>query len=133
MAEGNLRLVARFIDAYNRRDGSTLEQLSDPELEWSPAIAQALEQGVYRGHDGLRRYLADIEDTWDEMRIVIDDIRDMGDRIVLLGRVRGRGRLSGVVVDEPFGTFTELSEGKVARMRAFLAHDPALALAGLGD
>ena len=131
--QGNLELTRRYIDAYNRRDAAALVELSDPELEWRPAATRAFEQTVYRGHEGIRQYITELDDTWEELVIEISEIRDLGDRIVLLGRVRGRGRSSGVEVDEPFGSYTEVREGKATRIDGYLAIEPALAAAGLAE
>jgi ketosteroid isomerase-like protein len=59
--------------------------------------------------------------------------RDLGDRVLCLGRMEGRGRGSGVPVDAPLGAIFEFRDDKISRMRAYLDHDEALRAAGLSE
>jgi ketosteroid isomerase-like protein len=61
------------------------------------------------------------------------ELRDLGDRVLVLGQVRGRGRMSGAEVDGRWAWIVELREGKAARLRGFLDHCKALEAAGLRE
>ena len=61
------------------------------------------------------------------------DIRDLGDRVLVLGHVRGRGRVSGAEVDDRWAWIVELREGRAASLRGFLDHLEALEAAGLRE
>ena len=66
MAE-NADIVRRAFDAFSRRDLSALLAISDPEIEFMPATARVAGRGEpYRGHEGLRTYLADVARVWQE-------------------------------------------------------------------
>ena len=68
MAE-NADIVRRAFEAFSRRDLSALLAISDPEVEFMPATARVAGRGEpYRGHDGLRTYLADVARVWQELR-----------------------------------------------------------------
>ena len=56
--------------------------------------------------------------------------RDLGDRVLALGRLRTRGRASGAPGDSPWGGVYDLRAGKVSRIRTFLDHDEASRAAG---
>jgi len=48
-------------------------------------------QGPYVGHDGLRRYFADVEAVWQELEIRAEDFRVIPGSVVVMGHVEGRG------------------------------------------
>ena len=83
------------------------------------------------GREGLRQYFRTLSATLEEFRAVGDDYRDLGDRVLWLGRVEGRGRDSGVPVDALSGTLAHFHDGRSFRTRGFLDHGEALRAAGL--
>ena len=100
MAE-NADIVRRAFDAFSRRDLSALLAISDPEIEFMPATARVAGRGEpYRGHEGLRTYLADVARVWQELRsepaefIEVDDIVVCTGPRLRLGR-RARHRRAG--------------------------------------
>jgi hypothetical protein len=82
---------------------------------------------------GVEALFADIRDTWEEHRMVIEEIRDLGERILWLGQLEGRGRSSGVSVDVPFAIMSDLRDGKMWRSRTYLDHGEALRAAGVSE
>ena len=65
--------------------------------------------------------------------MLYDEFRDLGDRVLALGRTEGRGRASGVRVDSPLATVFNFSGAKMSRARAYLDHGEASRAAGLED
>jgi hypothetical protein len=53
-----VRLAREVLEGLGRRDAERLIALSHPDVEWCSFIALG-EGGVYRGHDGTRRYMSD--------------------------------------------------------------------------
>ena len=51
-------LVRRFVDAYNSRQLEAQIELFDPKIELVP-IRAVLEDTIYRGHDGIKRFARD--------------------------------------------------------------------------
>ena len=47
---------------------------------------------VYRGHEGVRDELREWYETLGEVQVAISETRDLGERIVGIGRVRARGQ-----------------------------------------
>jgi ketosteroid isomerase-like protein len=87
----------------------------------------------YAGASGIREFFRDVAESWESFRFEATDLRDLGDHILVLGDVRGRGRGSGVEVDDRWGWIVELSEGRAARLRGFLDQREALEAAGLRE
>jgi hypothetical protein len=45
-----------------------------------------------------------LRETREEFYMVTDELRDLGDRVLSLGRLVGRGRGSGIQVEWPIGS-----------------------------
>ena len=133
MSQENVEIIKRGIDAFNRRDVNLLAELTTADFAWFPALPRTVEVNGYRGREGMETYIAEIRDTWEELRLITDEVRDLGDGAVLLGRTEGRGRASGVRVDAPIGIVYGFRGGKVSRCHAYLDHREALKAVGLEE
>jgi ketosteroid isomerase-like protein len=128
-----VEIVKRAMDAFSRRDADLIADLTTPDFEWFPALPGNVEGGGYRGGEGIETYLREIRDTWEELRVVGDEFRDLGDRVLVLGRAEGRGRGSGAPVDTSHAFVVELRGDKMWRVRTYLDHGEALRAAGLAQ
>ena len=135
MSEENVKLTYRGLDAYNRRDIEALRETLDPEVEWSAAFPVELggEATVYRGHKGIREMFRDFDDVLDEIHAEYSEVRDLGDRVVAIGRLRARGKTSGATTESTFAAVTDLKNGKGVRVRTYLEPKEALEAAGLSE
>jgi ketosteroid isomerase-like protein len=100
MSQENVEAFKRGLEAGNRGDIEALLEELDPEVEWHSAL-HALMRGdttVYRGHDGVREMLGDLNEAFGEIQIEMPEIRDLGDRLVAIGRTRARGSRRGAGV-----------------------------------
>jgi ketosteroid isomerase-like protein len=123
--------VRRALDAWNRGDLDGWMEPSHPEVEFFSAVASGVEgpESVYRGPAELRRFWDERHSVWD-LTIELSEIRDLGDTVLALGRIRTRGVASGVDLESPVGYVFEFDGGLVRTMRAYL--DPGLALEAVG-
>ena len=87
----------------------------------------------YAGPSGIRDFFRDVAQSWESFRFEATDVRDLGDRVLVLGDVRGRGRVSGVEVDDLWGWIVELRQGMAASVHGFLDQREAVRAAGLGE
>ena len=133
MSRDKVDVARRATDAFNRRDfDGAFAELGTPDFEWYPAITRALDGGGgYRGREGVEKYAADIRENWEELQALPEEFRDLGDRVLVLGRMKGRGKGSGVPVDSPWGGIFDFRGGRISGIRTFLDHDEALRAAGL--
>jgi ketosteroid isomerase-like protein len=74
---------------------------------------------VYRGRearlDFQRRWTAE----WGEMRFVPEEVLDLGDRVLFLGRVNGSGVSSGAGFETDWAVLYRLSAGRLIREQPF--------------
>ncbi len=130
MSAENIQLIRKLVEAFNVRDIDSVLQDMQPDVELHPLRAQ-LERKAYRGHDGVREMLADFDQDWESIQVNAEEFRDADDEVVVLGRLRARGRASGIDLDVPMGFVWTLRDGKVLRIRSFSDQTDALRAAGL--
>jgi ketosteroid isomerase-like protein len=128
----NAELAHEAVEAFDRRDAEAFIRYVSPNGEWRPFLTAGVEGGVYRGHDGIREWFATLDEMFDDISAELTDVRDLGDRVVMLGTLRGRGRGSRVPVESPLGIVVDLDEDGLMRVGiAFPRHADALAHAGV--
>jgi ketosteroid isomerase-like protein len=127
----NVEIVKRVTDAYNRSDVEAFAELTTPDFELFPWISGTIDGRRYRGREGLEEWFVDLAKTWAEIHVVAEEIRDLGDRVLWLGRILGVGRGGGVPVDAPNGVLIDFRDGKISRMRTYPEHVEAVRAAGL--
>jgi ketosteroid isomerase-like protein len=133
MSQENVEAFKRAIEAYNRGDAEALLDELDNEIEWRPVLPVVLggDETVYRGHDGVRQLLRDLDEVLAERQLDFSEIRDVGDHVVATGSLRIRGKSSGALSESPFGCVAELRNGRAVRIQTYL--DPSEALERLAD
>ncbi|MGZ8665881.1 MAG: nuclear transport factor 2 family protein [Solirubrobacterales bacterium] len=89
--------------------------------------------GTARGPEGIeaawRRWYAafgDVRHEWDE-------VADAGDDVIVTYRTYGRGRGSGLAVDQSITLLWTLKAGKIVRVRSYSDRADALEAAGLSE
>ncbi len=132
MSQENVELVRGAINAWNRDDYDAWIECFDPDCEFRPLRAQ-LEDQAYRGHDGLRQFMDDLTEEWEQVRFEVGQIRDVGNKVLVLIRFQARGRASGAELDVPIGIVGKVRHGKITRSRMFSDPDEALEAAGLRE
>ena len=132
MSQENVELVRRVCDAFNRRDIAAFLELLDPDVEWVPILA-VLEGRVYRGHEEIRGWIKDLATDWEFFEVSYEEMRDLGDRVLVFGHWRARGRTSGGQSEQPGTWLYEMKKGKVVRLQTFTNRDEALEAVGLSE
>lgn len=134
ISEQNVEIVTRAIDAFNRRDlVDAYDELFTPDYEWFAAVVGSVEGGSFRGREGIEAFAKTASQAWEELRLLPAEFRDLGDRVLCIGTMEGRGRGSGVQVESPLAVVCDFRDGEISRMRAYLDHDEALRAAGLTE
>lgn len=132
MSEQNVEIARRGIQAFNGSEVEAFIALTTPDFAWSPSMV-AIEGEIFRGSAGIRRYFASLSSAWEEFVIRPERFRDLPDLVIMLGRLRGCGKTSGVPVDASLGMVFDFRDGKIARIRGYLDHGAALQAAGLAE
>jgi ketosteroid isomerase-like protein len=131
VSQANVETAKLAVDAFNRRDIEALLDLGTRDYVLS---SQLLDAGAdFQGREGPERFFSMLSESWDQFHSVVDDYRDLGDRVLMLGRSTGRGRGSGVTVEARTATIFDFDDGKISRARLYLDHAEALRAAGLKE
>jgi anti-sigma regulatory factor (Ser/Thr protein kinase)/ketosteroid isomerase-like protein len=127
-AEENARVVSDLFDAFAARDVSRTTQLVDRGVMLEPLSTPVQRRTPYLGVDGLRRYLQDLDQTWDTFDVTIANMRADGEHVVAGGRIRARQ--GDVEADDPASFAFRLRDGKVVWAKVYRSHEEALAAVG---
>ena len=130
MSEANVETAKRAMDSYNTRDLDY--ELMTPDFEWTTAMA-GVDNEVMRGREGIDNYYESLDAVWEHVRVFGGEWRDLGDRVLWLGQMEGRGRGSGATVVSPAASLYEFRDGRISRIRSFLDHGEALRAADLAE
>ena len=81
----------------------------------------------------MRTYVEDWLDTFDDFRGEVIELIDAGDDVIVVMRIGGRAKLSGVATDLTFAAIYTIRDGKIARGREYWTREQALEAAGLRE
>ena len=142
----NVKVIRAVSEALQNREALALLasgdvdlELFDPEIEWDVSGVRDWMPSdladVYWGHEGVLTYWRRWLESWRDLQYEIQDVRGVGDEVVVLVRnQRQWGRQSGILTElPPFGMVFTFRYGKVVRMRAFPNHESALKAVGLEE
>ena len=125
-AEARERLVREAIDAYNQRDVDALAALMSPDVELRPPVTELW--GIeYRGHEGIRKWMADVEDSFMRARIVPLEFEDRGGLVLALTSFEVKGEESRLEFDSELGLLCEIADGRIVSWRGHFSHAAARA------
>jgi ketosteroid isomerase-like protein len=132
VSQENVDKARDFIDAYNRRDFDAAVKDFDPEIEWVLPARQESDSG--RGPGAALRFFEEIDEAMDELRLEPQEFIDAGDCVATRLRHHGRGRGSGVEINEElYHQVATFRDGSIVRMEYFADWNEALAAAGLSE
>ena len=120
MSQENVTAVMILFAAFANRDLVAADSVLDSEVEIRPGLVGGLEGTIYFGLSGNEQFWTDIDAVWTEFRIQPDEFRDLGDRVLILGRAFARGRESGIALDQPAAWIAALRGGKIFKFQSFI-------------
>jgi ketosteroid isomerase-like protein len=126
----DVEVVKRVLAAGNSGDFETMLALHDPD--WEGFIPQEYPvAGAWRGLEGLRGFVEEWLDAWDEFRVEPDEFIDGNDAVVVAVRYWGRGKSSGVEITARWFYAYKLRDGKIIGWRPWPNRSEALKAVGL--
>jgi ketosteroid isomerase-like protein len=133
MSQENVETVNRVVEAFNTRGLDAALAHVHPELAWH-APPEWLEKQVYRGPEGLRELAESWGQNFDEFRLDLERVVDLGgDRALALLVQRGRIKAGGSPMELAIGWIVEVLDGQLARVDVHFSRESALEAAGLRD
>lgn len=98
MVDADMELVESLYNAFNRRDAERIVAICDEGMEFFPyeTAGQMGREAPYVGREGLREYLADAAQVWEELLVTASEVEQIGDQLLVRGRVYVRSRELGI-------------------------------------
>ena len=114
MAAENVATIRQMYDAYSRGDYAAGLSCLDPEIEFSQPTDEP-GGGTFHGHEGVIEAFTKWTGAWNDYRVEVEDLTDLGDCVLAKTRHYGRGKGSGVAVEQEIFQLWTLRDGKVVR------------------
>ena len=126
MGRERIGVVQAFADAITERNLEAALELCHPEIEFFSTMSQ-LEATPYRGLSGIRRYFKEIDASWEEWRVKVEQLLATPDgRVVIVMSTHLRGKGSGLPFVQHVANIWEFKDEKL--WRATLYRDPGEAM-----
>ena len=117
--------VRRAYEALAARDFETLSRLAVPDFELD-ITDRVLNPASYRGEEGLRQFLAEVDELWESMDMTIERLVERDDEVLALLLVNIKGRGSGLALQDRIAQRWTARDGKFVRMRVYSDQEAAL-------
>ena len=119
MSREDVEIVQRVYEAAARRDRATVFALYDPDVELDLSRIPAgplIGHTIYRGHDGLRAMFHDWYEAFEDYEEHLEEPIDAGEHVISVLTGQGRGRASGVGVEQEFVVVWTVRNGRVSHL-----------------
>jgi ketosteroid isomerase-like protein len=132
MSEENVEIVRAVFEELNGGDREKAIASPTPRSCWMPLVACSIP--TRRRERRLRKWLVDTDDVWEGMHTEQNEFIDAGDRVVVIGRLAGKGKSSGVEIGQPNATILTIRDGLVIRSETgYTDRREALEAVGLSE
>jgi ketosteroid isomerase-like protein len=135
MSRENVEVVRAVFDAQRRQDWEAFPRLYDPRIEWEDVSGLWGDWGTRRGFEDVRSAFLTWFEAFEHVDFRLDEgsILESGDDVVATHRISGRGRGSGLTVDQRITLISTVRGGRVTRVTAYRDRAEALEAAGLDE
>jgi ketosteroid isomerase-like protein len=142
MSEGNVEtlkgagveVVRKAWEAWERGDMQAVFDFYDPDVEWDMSESDVPDMGVYRGHEGVRRFFREWMAPFDDYYAHAEDFKLGSEGVLVRMRQGGRGKGSGAEVEmPPLWQLYRLRAGRAVRVEIYRDERRAREAAGLRD
>jgi ketosteroid isomerase-like protein len=121
MSQPNVSLVQSLYDAFARGDIPAILGAMDPDIVWD--IPQAPDYplgGTHRGPQGIAsEFFSVIPSYYLEFAAIPQHMVDNGDRVIVLGEYRGKGKASGTAFQVPVAHVYDFRDGRWIRFQEY--------------
>jgi len=135
MSQANVQTMYALVEQWNagERGLDLVAEYCDPTIEFESPFSSVVGES-YRGHAGIEQWARDVDEQFAEWRLSLNDVREIGDAVIAIGGVHGRGRASGVVFEFSSASVAYFgTDRRIRRLRIYLDVSEALAAVGLEE
>ena len=132
MSEENVDYVRSSLEGWNRGDIDAWIGSPHPDFEFRTSGLYPGTDAIYRGPAELRRFWTTFREPWESLQIRIDQVRDLGDDVLVLGTFEGHAR-DGMSVQREVGWVFRFHDGLATHAQGYATWQEALEAAGLEE
>ncbi len=130
MTAANVDLVRSIYEAWEQGDFSRTTEWAHPQIECASFGGPVT--GGYSGPAAIEAGWSEMLDLLDDARPQAQEYRDLDEeRVLVLGRLRGREKSSGEDVEQLRANLFRIRDGQVVRLIFYWSRDRAFADLGL--
>src|SRR5437762_13148396 len=129
MSQENVDVVRAIHEALARGESPASLGLLHPDIEYVNPPG-AVETGTRRGIAAYEHALRSLHEAFEDVRIEVREMKDVGDQVVVLATFIARGASSGARREHDEGYVWTVRDGKAVSFQWF--NDPAKALKAAG-
>ncbi len=132
MSQENVELVRRTLDQA-REKPEVLWDILDDDVQWEASALGIPGLTTHHGPDGVREFFRRWVGAFEEWGYEIEEVIEAGDKVLVRIHQWGRGKGSGVAVENRFWQVWTLRNGKLIHATHHFEKAPALEAAGLRE
>src|SRR5919108_1110094 len=136
MSQDNVEVIREMFAIFNDRGVGAATEALGHLLAFEFGLEEATElpdPGTYAGKEAFIANLAKLEESFEELRLEPLEVVDLGEKIVVVVSMSGRGRGSSAPVEMTFAQLWSLRDGKAVSLRDYATKAEALEAVGLSE
>jgi len=134
MSQENVEIVrALFESSVSELSFSSVSKYFDPLIELESPVSSVVGE-PFRGYAGMERWRREVDEQFAEWHMSLDDVRALGNQVIAIGSVNGRGRASGIALAFRSAIVVRFGgDGLITRVRIYPDVNEALKAVGLAE
>jgi ketosteroid isomerase-like protein len=130
MSRENVELVRKMQEAFLGPEPELALAFFDPHVVYD--ARERPDGKVWYGRNGIRRAMIEWSDVWDDWEIETERYLEAGrEKVLILWHERGRGKGSGLPMEQRGGNLVTISDGRIVHVRLYVHQQVALKAAEL--
>ena len=126
-----MEIVKRTFEAYIQGDAEQALRHLHPEVVIDFSVRG--DTTAQRGRDQATSVVTEWTSSWDDYREELDEIRDLGDQVLVVTTQTGRGKGSGIEITTKTAALVVVEDGLITRWTGYADRSDALEAAGLSE
>jgi uncharacterized protein len=133
MSRETVQIVRAAVDAFDSGEIERVIAITHPDFLAEVPPEVSAEPDSYRGHSGIRRYMASFEGAMEDIHFAAAGFWDAGESVVVELVLTARGRQTAIPVEQRSAGVWTVRDGRVHSIRAYAGLAQALAAVGLAE
>ena len=129
MSEENVELIKRMLALFHAGDGEGALACFSEDVVSEAKARPDITGG--RGREALGKLIGGWVSAWDDWKEEIEEVRDLGDRVMVISTQRGRVKNTDIEIETRYAVLYEVRDGEISWMGLYGGPEEALEAAGL--